>query len=95
MRYCFDIGCYRTEIPAEIHEANLTFLSLWYTLGSEYGYHDEEWKVTGGADNADSIMIASEPLTRGTSTWLEVPEYSMIYAGSRSGRPTVEILYRD
>ncbi len=51
--------------------------------------------MTGGADTADSIMIASEPLTRDFSTWLEVPEYSMIYADTRSGRPTVEIHYLD
>ena len=95
VRYCFDFGCYRTEDPAKVHEANLTYLSLWYTSGSEYGYHDGEWKMTGGADTADSIMIASEPLTRDTSTWLEVPEYSMIYADTRSGRPTVEIHYLD
>jgi predicted glutamine amidotransferase len=95
VRYCFDFGCYKTDDPAKVHEANLTFLSLWYTSGSEYGYHDGEWKMTGGADTADSIMIASEPLTRDTTTWLEVPEYSMIYADTRSGRPTVEIHYLD
>src|SRR5688572_11403164 len=93
VRYCFDFGCYRTEDPARLHEANLAFLSLWYTSGREYGYHDREWKMVGGADTADSIMIASEPLTRDTSTWLEVPEYSMIYADMRSGRPTVEVHY--
>lgn len=91
VRYCFDIGCYRTEDPSRVHEANLSFLSLWYTSGCEYGHHDGEWKMVGGADSADSIMIASEPLTRDTSTWLEVPEYSMIYADTASGRPTVEI----
>ena len=95
VRYCFDFGCYRTEDPAKVHEVNLTFLSLWYTSGSEYGFHDGEWKMTGGADTADSIMIASEPLTRDTSTWLEVPEYSMLYADTRSGRPTVEVHYLD
>ena len=93
VRYCFDFGCYRTEDPAKVHEANMNFLSLWYTSGREYGFHDNEWKMTGGADNADSIMIASEPLTRDTSTWLEVPEYSMIYADTHSGRPSVEIHY--
>lgn len=95
VRYCFDFGCYKTEDPARVHEANLTFLSLWYTSGREYGHYDGEWKMIGGADTADSIIIASEPLTRDTSTWLEVPEYSMIYADTRSGRPTVEINYLD
>jgi glutamine amidotransferase len=93
VRYCFDFGCYRTEDPAKVHEANLNFLSLWYTSGREYGHHDGEWKMTGGSDNADSIMIASEPLTRDTSTWLEVPEYSMIYADAHGGHPTVEVHY--
>jgi glutamine amidotransferase len=93
VRYCFDFGCYRTDNMSKVHEANMNFLSLWYTSGREYGCHNSEWKMTGGADTADSIMIASEPLTKDTSTWLEVPEYSMIYADTRSGRPSVEIHY--
>lgn len=95
VRYCFDFGCYRTDDPALVIEANFNYYSLWYTSGREYGYHDGEWKMTGGADTADSIMIASEPLTRDTTTWLEVPEYSMICADTRTGRPTVEIHYLD
>jgi predicted glutamine amidotransferase len=95
VRYCFDFGCYRTDNPALVPEASFNYHSLWYTSGSEYGYHDGEWKMVGGADTANSIMIASEPLTRDISTWLEVPEYSMIYADTRSGRPTVEVHYLD
>jgi len=95
VRYCFDFGCYPTEDPARVHEANLSFLSLWYTSGREYGRHEGEWKMIGGSDAADSIIIASEPLTRDTSTWLEVPEYSMIYADTRAGAPSVEIHYLD
>ena len=95
VRYCFDFGCYPTERPEALHEANLLYLSLWYTSGREYGQHEDEWKMTGGANTADSVMIASEPLTRDTSTWLEVPEYSMIYADTRSGRPSIEIHYLD
>ncbi len=62
LRYCFDFGCYRTEDPAKVHEANLAFLSLWYTLGRDYSLHDGEWTMVGGAENADSIVVASEPL---------------------------------
>lgn len=93
VRYCFDFGCYQTEDPARVHEANLNFLSLWYTSGRAYSRYAGEWKMIGGADTADSIIFASEPLTRDTSTWLEVPEYSMIYADTRDGAPTVEIHY--
>jgi predicted glutamine amidotransferase len=95
VRYCFDFGCYRTDDPKLVPQASFVYHSLWYTSGNEYGFHDGEWKMIGGANAADSIMIASEPLTRDISTWLEVPEYSMIYADTRSGRPTVEIHYLD
>src|SRR5439155_912929 len=79
VRYCFDFGCYRTDDPARVHEANLSYLSLWYTLGRDYGLHDGEWKMTGGAEHADSIIVASEPLTRDTSAWVELPEYGALF----------------
>jgi glutamine amidotransferase len=91
VRYCFDFGCYGTESPDKVHEANLNFLSLWYTLGSDYALHDGEWKMTGGAENADSIIVASEPLTRDTSAWVEVPEYGALFAEIRKGRPKVAV----
>lgn len=102
VRYCFDFGCYNTEHPSKVHEANLSFLSLWYTLGRDYGLNDEsgdedgpEWRMVGGAEHANSIIVASEPLTRDTSTWVEVPEYSMLHAQIVDGRPRVTIQYLD
>jgi glutamine amidotransferase len=95
VRYCLDFGCYRTDDPARVHEANLTFLSLWYTLGREYGLHEEEWKMTGGAERADSILVASEPLTRDTSSWVELPEYGALFAEIRGGRPYVSVRLLD
>jgi glutamine amidotransferase len=91
VRYCFDFGCYRTEDPAKVHEANLSFLSLWYTLGRDYAQHDGEWRMTGGAENADSIIVASEPLTKDTSAWVELPEYGALFAEIRNGRPRVSV----
>ena len=87
LRYCFDFGCYRTGEPAKVHEANLNFLSLWYTLGRDYALRDGEWQMTGGAENADSIIVASEPLTKDTSAWVELPEYGALFAEIRDGRP--------
>lgn len=95
VRYCLDFGCYRTEDPARVHEANLTFLSLWYTLGRDYGLHGEEWKMAGGAERADSIIVASEPLTRDTSSWVELPEYGALFAELRGGRPYVSVRLLD
>jgi predicted glutamine amidotransferase len=95
VRYCFDFGCYATADPAQVHEANLSFLSLWYTLGRDYGMNDGEWRMTGGAGNADSIIVASEPLTKDTSTWVEVPEYSALHAELTGGTPAVTVRYLD
>ena len=95
LRYCFDFGCYRTEDPSKVHEANLSFLSLWYTLGRDYGRHDGEWRMSGGAQHADSILVASEPLTRDTSAWVGLPEYGALFAENRAGRPYVSLRLLD
>jgi glutamine amidotransferase len=95
VRYCFDFGRYSTGDPSRVHEANVSFLSLWYTVGRGYGLHDGEWKMTGGAEHADSILIASEPLTRDVASWVEVPEYSILHAEIRGSKPVVNLHYLD
>ncbi len=95
VRYCFDFGRYATEDAARLHEANLNFLSLWYTLGRDYGLHEGEWKMTGGAQAADSILVASEPLTRDVASWVEVPEYAVLHARRHEGRPEATLRYLD
>jgi len=87
-RFTFDFGCYGSAV----HEANLNYLSLWYTMGRDYGYHDEDWKMIGGPAGADSVIVASEPLTRDVSTWIEVPEYSILYVKAEAGAQTVETI---
>ena len=94
-RYCFDFGCYRTDDPSPVHEANVNFLSLWYTLGRDYALHDGEWKMVGGAENADSIIVASEPLTQDIAAWVELPEYGALFAEIRDGRPKVSLRLLD
>ena len=54
-------------------------MSLWYTVGREYVQRDDGWSMAAG-DEPRSLLIASEPLTVDVSTWLEVPEYSMVTA---------------
>jgi len=50
-RFTFDFGCYGNTL----HEANLNYLSLWYTTGKQYGNYDNEWKMVGGAfDRGDT-----------------------------------------
>jgi len=95
LRYCFDFGRYHIDGMERVHEANLSFLSLWYTLGRNYALHGNEWKMTGGAERAESILVASEPLTRDTSSWVELPEYGALFAEIRNGRPYVSVRLLD
>jgi glutamine amidotransferase len=78
-----------------VHELQLQYLSLWYTSGTDYGFYDGEWKVRGGIRSADSVIIASEPLTRDVSTWLEVQPYSLIYVERKEGKPKVKSVELD
>jgi glutamine amidotransferase len=80
-RYAFDFGCYPEDDPASLGQ--LDYLSLWYSLGSRYACHEGEWKMLGGRESASSMLLASEPLTRDESTWLEVPEYSLVSFDAR------------
>jgi hypothetical protein len=51
--------------------------------------------MTGGIEQADSVLIASEPLTRDTAAWVEIPEYGMMHAQLKDGRPVVSLRYLD
>jgi len=84
-RFTFDFGCYGDNINKD----TLRYLSQWFTVGRDYDFHDGEWKMIGGATHADSIIVASEPLTVDTTTWLQVPEYSALYAGLDDGTLTI------
>lgn len=75
VRFALDYGCYPFPDQDEVHQGCVDYLSLWFTRGSNYACHDGEWKMVGGRQSAESIIIASEPLSLDTSTWVEVPEY--------------------
>ena len=85
VRYTFDFGCYPQD-PAQFLPGHLGYYTLWYTVGRDYGLHDGEWRMAGGGENADSVLVASEPLTRDVSAWVEVPEYAMLHAVIRRNR---------
>jgi glutamine amidotransferase len=87
VRYTFDFGRFATSRL----QGTTAFLSMWYTFGRDYGLHDDEWKLVGGAASADSVIVASEPLTRDFSTWIEVPEYSALVARRDGERRRAEI----
>jgi hypothetical protein len=76
-RFSFDYGWYPDDDA--LLETDLPYVSLWYTVGGEYVQRDGESAMTA-SDAPRSLLIASEPLTLDISTWLEVPEYSMLTA---------------
>ena len=69
-------------------------MSLWYTLGHEYVQRDGEWTMVG-SDQPSSLLIASEPLTSDTSSWLEAPEYSLLSASLTDGVFRMEVMDLD
>ena len=75
-RFSFDYGWYPPE--DQMLETDLPYVSLWFTVGGRYAEHNGETSMVG--EGLRSLLIASEPLTVDISTWLEVPEYSMITA---------------
>lgn len=85
VRFTFDYGCYDQANADRLGTVSLRYLSLWYTLGTRFGLHDGEWKMVDGGRKVDSVLVASEPLSRDQSYWVEVPEYSMVWV-DRTGR---------
>lgn len=95
-RFAFDYGCYDMQDPAEIRNSRHMFPDIWYTTGKSYGLHDDEWKMIGGPMEAGgSVLISSEPLTRDTSTWFEVPEYSAIISANELGKQQLRMKFLD
>ena len=75
-RFVFDYGWQPLNGPPSTHFA---YHSLWYTYGEGYGYFDHEYKMKTGGKKS-SLIVASEPLTEDTTTWIEVPEYTLLVA---------------
>ena len=78
VRFIFDYGCYPFSGHDEVHQGWADYLGLWFTKGSDYACHGGEWKMVGGKEAADAIIVASEPLSLDISTWVEVPEYHLL-----------------
>lgn len=88
-RFVLDYGWQPVDDEPSPH---YTYHSLWYTYGESYGFYDNEYKMKGGEVNS-SIIIASEPLTEDTTTWLEVPEYTLVIAKQVNGE--IKIISKD
>jgi predicted glutamine amidotransferase len=89
-RYVFDFGCFPIANAAHSVWNPFEYLSLWYSVGRGYTFHEGEWKMIGGRRGASSVLIASEPLTRDESTWLELPEYSLMSFDIGGAQPSIQ-----
>jgi glutamine amidotransferase len=87
-RFSYDYGWYPDA--DSLLEVDLPFVSLWYTLGGGYALREGEWTMAGDGP-ARSLLLASEPLTADASTWLEVPEYSLLVASVDGDELAVEL----
>jgi glutamine amidotransferase len=74
-RFTYDFGCYGDTV----HEGNLQYLSLWFTVGRDYDLYDGEWKMIGGAASSDQFYRVSRSQRH---LLIEVPEYSALCAAS-------------
>jgi len=74
-RFVFDFGHFTKRHNID----DLAYQSLWYTFGNHYGLVDGQFQMLNG-EAYSSIIVASEPLTSDVTTWLEVPEYSILTA---------------
>ena len=88
-RFVFDYGWQPLDTPASTH---FSYHSLWYTYGESYGFFDNEYKMKNSSKKS-SIIIASEPLTEDSTTWIELPEYTIIIA--RQENDEIKIITKD
>jgi len=84
-RFVLDYGWEPANAGPSTHFA---YHSLWYTYGESYGWYDNEYKMKGSRTKS-SIIIASEPLTENTTTWVEVPEYTLLVATLAQGEISI------
>lgn len=85
IRFTFDYGWYGDGGSYLVGQRRNDYTSLWFTVGSDYGPRDDEWVMRGDGP-ATSIMVASDPITKDRSTWVEAPDYSMLSVAAVEGQ---------
>ncbi|MBF9058574.1 class II glutamine amidotransferase [Rhodobacterales bacterium HKCCSP123] len=82
-RLTLDYGVY--PLPSDSAEDIYSpYLGLWFTSGHVFECGERGWRMVNGDQEHRAILLSSEPLTRDTTGWVEVPEYSAVIA-TRSG----------
>jgi glutamine amidotransferase len=86
-RFVMDYGWYPGDDA--MLDLDLPYVSLWYSTGRAYD-DDGGWQMLEGDGRPQSLIIASEPLTADTSTWLEMPEYSLLSVSAQDDGLAIE-----
>lgn len=92
LRYYYDFGIYSDLVDS----AHLVYHSMWFTFGHRYKMVGGEFQMTKGGRN--SLILASEPLTKDTTSWLQVPQYSLMSVQDHNGSLSInteEVRLRD
>jgi glutamine amidotransferase len=92
-RFVMDYGWYPHD--DQMLHLDLPYVSLWYTVGRAYENYDGDWQMLAAEEQPQSMLIASEPLTADTSTWQEVPEYSVLSVSTEAGGLAIETVELD
>jgi len=81
-RFAFDYG-WEPLSSEKLDKAHFFYHSLWYTYGEKFVSEKNTYFMKAGKKR-ESIIIASEPLTEDTTTWIEMPEYTILLAKKES-----------
>jgi glutamine amidotransferase len=75
--FTYDFGCYEGLINQAILSPEMH--SVWYSIGNKFGCFDGQWTMgTAEGCQPTSMVLASEPLTKDFSTWVELQKYTML-----------------
>jgi glutamine amidotransferase len=82
--FTYDFGCYDGLITNAV--LNPEMHSLWYSVGSRFGCFDNQWAMAKEGDHGyTSMVLASEPLTKDVSSWMELQKYTMLVIDRSDG----------
>lgn len=86
LRLTFDYGRFPLDELERQAAHGHHYLSLWFTTGEAYRSVDGSWRMVGDPRSTDAVLVASEPLTRDVTGWVELPEAGAILVDRSGGR---------
>ncbi len=83
--FTYDFGCYDELVNQAVLSPEMH--SLWYSMGNQFGCFNGHWTMKRDeGEDCSSLVLASEPLTNDTSTWVELQKYTMLIVDYSHGQ---------